>query len=74
MPARFSQAPKPFEKRVTIMDNPQGLGSGIIDLDAVIQMFRPARFDGPVVLEIHGVDPIDSVRILKQAIEKPPDR
>jgi len=62
---------KLFDKRVTVMDDHQGLGSGIIDVDGVIQMLRAARFDGPVVLEVHTVDPIDSVRILKQAIERP---
>jgi sugar phosphate isomerase/epimerase len=60
-----------FDKRVTVMDDHQGLGTGIVDLDAVIQMLRAVRFDGPVVLEVHSVDPIDSVRILKAAIEKP---
>jgi sugar phosphate isomerase/epimerase len=59
-----------FNKRVTVMDDHQGLGSGIIDVDAVIQMLRAARFDGPVVLEVHTVDPIDSVRILKEAIKR----
>jgi len=52
------------------MDDHQGLGTGFIDVDGVIQMLRAARFDGPVVLEVHAVDPIDSVRILKQAIER----
>ena len=59
-----------FDKRVTVMDDHRGLGSGMIDVDAVIQMLRAARFDGPVVLEIHSVDPIDSVGVLKQAIVK----
>jgi sugar phosphate isomerase/epimerase len=62
---------KLFDKRVTVVDDHQGLGSGIINVGAVIQMLRAARFDGPVVLEVHSVDPIDSVRILKQAIEGP---
>jgi sugar phosphate isomerase/epimerase len=60
-----------FDKRVTVLDDHQGLGSGIIDVNAVIRMLRAARFDGPVVLEVHSVDPIDSVRILKEAIERP---
>ena len=59
-----------FDKRVTILNDHQGLGSGIIDLDGVIEMLRAARFDGPVVLEVHTVDPIDSVRVLKQAIDR----
>ena len=62
---------KLFDKRVTVMDDHQGLGTGIIDVEAVIQMLRAAGFDGPVVLEVHSVDPIHSVRILKAAIEKP---
>jgi hypothetical protein len=33
-------------------------------------MLRAAGFEGPVVLEVHSVDPIHSVRILKAAIEK----
>jgi sugar phosphate isomerase/epimerase len=61
---------KLFDKRVAVMDDHQGLGSGIIDVDAVIQMLCTAGFDGPVVLEVHTVDPIDSVRILKKAIER----
>ena len=40
-------------------------------VDAVIQMLRTAQLDGPVVLEVHSVEPIRSVRILKAAIEKP---
>ncbi|MBI5116610.1 sugar phosphate isomerase/epimerase [Candidatus Poribacteria bacterium] len=59
---------KLFDKRVTVMDDHQGLGCGIIDVDAVIGMLRAANFGGPVVLEVHTVDPIDSVRILKKAI------
>ncbi|UCD56696.1 MAG: sugar phosphate isomerase/epimerase [Candidatus Hydrogenedentota bacterium] len=59
-----------FDKRVRVMDDHQGLGSGIIDVIAVIQMLRAAGFDGPVVLEIQTEDPIGSVRILKEAIEK----
>ncbi|MDB4433214.1 sugar phosphate isomerase/epimerase [bacterium] len=58
-----------FDKRVTVMNDHQGLGSGMIDVGAVIQMLRTASFDGPVVLEVHSVDPIHSVRILKEAIE-----
>jgi sugar phosphate isomerase/epimerase len=64
---------KLFDKRVTVMDDHQGLGTGVIDVDAVIQMLRAARFEGPVVLEVHSADPIHSVRILKAAIEKPHD-
>jgi sugar phosphate isomerase/epimerase len=60
-----------FDKRVTVMDDHQGLGTGFIDVDAVIQMLRAARFDGPVVLEVHSADPLASVRILKAAIERP---
>jgi sugar phosphate isomerase/epimerase len=60
-----------FDKWVTIMDDHQGLGTGIIDVDAVIQRLRAERFEGPVVLEVHTVDPIDSIRILKRAIERP---
>lgn len=61
---------KLFDKRVAVMDDHQGLGSGIIDVDEVIQMLCAAGFDGPVVLEVHTVDPVDSVRILKEAIER----
>jgi len=64
---------KLFGNRVTVMDDHQGLGTGIVDVDAVIQMLRAAAFEGPVVLEVHSVDPIRSVRILKEAIEKPRD-
>jgi len=40
-------------------------------VDGVIEMLRAARFDGPVVLEVHSVDPIDSVSILREAIDQP---
>jgi sugar phosphate isomerase/epimerase len=60
-----------FDKRVTVMDDHQGLGTGIIDVDEVIQMLRTVQFDGPVVLEVHSMAPIRSVRILKAAIQKP---
>jgi sugar phosphate isomerase/epimerase len=60
---------KLFDKRVTVKDDHQELGIGIIDVDGVIGMLRAARFEGPVVLEVHSVDPIDSVRILRRAID-----
>ena len=63
-----------FDKRVTVMDDHQGLGSGMIDVDAVLGMLRAAGFDGPVVLEVHSVDPIDSVRIPRQAITRAQER
>ncbi len=59
-----------FDHRVNVMDDHQGLGSGIVDVDAVIRMARAVGFDGPVVLEVYAADPLDSVRILKEAIEK----
>ena len=62
---------KLFGKRVTVMDDHQGLGTGIVDVDGVIQMLRAVAFDGPVVLEVHSADPIRSIGILKRAIEKP---
>ncbi|RJP21339.1 MAG: sugar phosphate isomerase/epimerase [Candidatus Abyssobacteria bacterium SURF_5] len=61
---------KLFDKRVTVMDDHQGLGSGIIDVDAVIGLLRAISFTGPVVLEVHSVDPIESVRILKKAMQR----
>ena len=61
---------KLFDKRIRVMDDHQGLGSGIVDVEAVIRMLRTAGFDGPVVLEVHTVDPIDSVRVLKDVIDK----
>jgi len=63
-----------FDKRVTVMDDHQGLGTGIIDVDAVLRMLRAARFDGPVVLEVHSADPSASLGILKAAIENPSDQ
>lgn len=59
-----------FDKRVRVMDDHQGLGTGIIDVDAIIRKLRSVGFDGPVVLEVHTVDPFDSVRILKEAVDK----
>lgn len=59
-----------FDKRVRVMDDHRGLGSGIIDVDAIIGMLAAAGFDKAVTLEVYEVDPINSVRILKEAIEK----
>lgn len=59
-----------FDKRVRVMDDHQTLGSGVVGVDGVIRTLRAANFDGPVVLEVHTVDPIDSVRILREAVEK----
>jgi sugar phosphate isomerase/epimerase len=63
-----------FDKRVNVMDDHQGLGTGLIDVDEVIRMLRAVRFDGPVVLEVHSVDPLHSVRILRAAIQNPTTR
>jgi sugar phosphate isomerase/epimerase len=52
------------------MDDHRGLGSGIIDVDAIIGMLAAAGFDKAVTLEVYEVDPINSVRVLKEAIEK----
>lgn len=60
-----------FDRRVTVMDDHQGLGTGLIDVDEVIQMLRAVQFDGPVVLEVHSADPLRSLRILKAAIQNP---
>jgi sugar phosphate isomerase/epimerase len=60
---------KQFDKRVIVKDDHQALGTGIIDLDGVIGMLCEARFAGPVVLEVHSVDPIESVGILARAIQ-----
>ncbi len=59
-----------FDKRVRVMDDHQSLGVGIIDVGAIIRTLRSVDFDGPVVLEVHTVDPVESVRILKRAIEE----
>jgi sugar phosphate isomerase/epimerase len=61
---------KVFDKRVTVLDDHQGLESGLIDVDAVIALLKDVKFNGPVVLEVHAVDPIESVRILKHAVER----
>jgi sugar phosphate isomerase/epimerase len=61
---------KLFDKRVTILDDHQGLESGIIDVDAIVALLRSAGFDGPVVLEVHTVDPIQSVGMLREAVER----
>jgi sugar phosphate isomerase/epimerase len=61
---------KLFDKRVRVMDDHLGLGSGIIDVDGVVQMLDAAGFEGPVVLEIHVVDPVASLGILKKAVER----
>jgi sugar phosphate isomerase/epimerase len=58
-----------FDKRVRVMDDHQELGSGIIEVGEVIRMLRAARFTGPVVLEVHTVDPYDSVKVLRDAVK-----
>ena len=59
-----------YDKRVRVMDDHRAMGSGIIDLDAVIEKLAGIEFEGAVSLEVYEVDPADSVRILKEAIEK----
>jgi sugar phosphate isomerase/epimerase len=59
-----------FDKRIRVMDDHQGLGVGVLDVDAIIGILRAESFDGPVVLEVHTVDPIDSVRVLRKAIDR----
>ena len=59
-----------YDKRVRVMDDHQELGVGVIDLDDVIRMLHNAKFEGAVSLEVHTVDPIGSVRILREAVEK----
>jgi sugar phosphate isomerase/epimerase len=61
---------KLFDKRVTILDDHQGLESGLVDVDGVLALLRAARFDGPVVLEVHSVDPVKSVGMLREAVER----
>ena len=59
-----------FDKRVRVMDDHLDLGSGVIDVDAVIGKLASVGFDKAVTLEVHTADPADSVRILKEAIDK----
>lgn len=59
-----------YERRVTVIDDHKELGSGIIDLDAIIRMLRELDFRGPVVLEIYGTDPVNSISILKNSINR----
>lgn len=57
-----------YDKRVRVLDDHRALGSGIIDVDAVIGKLATVGFDGAVALEVYEVDPIGSVRALKEAI------
>jgi sugar phosphate isomerase/epimerase len=59
-----------FDKRIRVMDDHQDLGVGVMDVDAVIRMLHAADFQGPVSLEVHTVDPVGSVRILREAVGK----
>jgi sugar phosphate isomerase/epimerase len=59
-----------YDKRIRVMDDHQDLGVGIIDVDAVIRMLHAADFSGAVALEVHTVDPIESVRVLRKAVDK----
>jgi sugar phosphate isomerase/epimerase len=59
-----------YDKRVRVMDDHRALGSGTIDLDAVIGKLAQLEFEGAVSLEVYEVDPADSIRVLKEAIEK----
>jgi len=61
---------KLFDKRVRVMDDHLGLGTGIIDVDDIVRRLHTAGYEGAVVLEIHVVDPIGSVGILKEAVDK----
>ncbi len=58
-----------FDKRVTVMDDHQGLESGMIDASHIVSLLRQVEFDGPVVLEVHAVNPVKSVQILREAVE-----
>jgi sugar phosphate isomerase/epimerase len=58
-----------FDKRVRVMDDHLGLGTGIIDVADIVGMLHKAGFTGPVVLEIHIEDPARSVGILRKAID-----
>jgi len=59
-----------YDKRVRVMDDHRAMGTGIIDLDAIIGKLAGIEFKGAVSLEVYEVDPADSVRILKEAVEK----
>ena len=60
-----------FDKRVTVLDDHQGLESShLVDAATVIALLRKADFNGPVVLEVHSVDPISSVGILRDVVDR----
>lgn len=59
-----------YDKRVRVMDDHRAMGSGIIDLDSIIGKLAEVGFKGAVSLEVYEVDPADSVRILKEAIDE----
>lgn len=61
---------KLFAKRIRVMDDHRALGSGLIDLDDIIGKLAAAGFDGAVSLEVYEVDPVGSIRTLKEAVEK----
>jgi sugar phosphate isomerase/epimerase len=58
-----------FDKRVRVMDDHQELGVGVIDVEEVLRMLHAAHFTGAVALEIHTVDPIESVRMLRKMVD-----
>jgi sugar phosphate isomerase/epimerase len=59
-----------FDKRVRVMDDHRALGAGVMDIDAIIGKLAAIGFDRAVTLEVYEVDPTNSVKALKQAIEK----
>ncbi len=59
-----------FDKRVRVMDDHRALGVGVIDIDAVVGKLVATGFDRAVTLEVYEVDPVNSVRALKRAVQK----
>jgi sugar phosphate isomerase/epimerase len=59
-----------FASKVRVMEDHRALGSGILDIDAILARLAETGFDRAVTLEVYEVDPANSVRALKAAMDK----
>ncbi len=59
-----------FANKVRVMEDHRALGSGILDVDAILAGLANVGFDRAVALEVYEVDPSNSIRALKEAIER----
>jgi sugar phosphate isomerase/epimerase len=61
---------KLFANKVRVMEDHRALGSGILDIDAILARLAETGFDRAVTLEVYEVDPANSVQALKKAMDR----